>query len=55
MHFSYGPFWSAGRRRRNARPRCADRAADAVTIEDRFVEVNGTRLNYLVAGARHAR
>ena len=27
------------------------RAADALTIDDRFAEVNGTRLHYLVAGA----
>jgi pimeloyl-ACP methyl ester carboxylesterase len=32
-------------------PIAPSRAADAVTIEDRFAEVNGTRLHYLVAGA----
>ena len=32
-------------------PIAPTRAADAVAIEDRFAEVNGTRLHYLAAGA----
>ena len=51
MHFFTGSFRSAGGRRRCVAAVTPARAADALTIEDRFAEVNRTRLHYLVAGA----